>query len=279
VGGRLVVLRNLLKLLGLLVALCGALGGVGWVLDGVRGLSILVFCGLLLALAVYWYADRAVLGLVGARELPTGAAPGLHSTIERIAAQAGIVKPKLYVIPDGLPRALAAGRGPRGAAIAVSQGLLQALPPSELEGVLAHEIAHIRLRDVLVQSVAAEIASVVVETSRIAGWFSRAFLFVLGPIAAAFVHLLLSPNREYEADRAAARLCGTPLGLAAALIRMEQASELVEFRGSPAAEPLYTINPFEERGLAGLFATHPPVAERVRRLRALGESDSKLRAA
>jgi heat shock protein HtpX len=280
VGGRLVVLRNLLKLWGLLVALCAVLGGLGWVLDGYRGLSILVFCGLLLALAVYWYADRAVLGLVGARELPAGAGPGIHSTVERIAALAGVVKPKLYVIPDGLPRALAAGRGPRGSAIAVSQGLLQALPPSELEGVLAHEIAHIRHRDVLVQSVAAEIASVVVETSRVAGWFARALLWILGPVAAAFVHLLLSPKREFEADRTAARLCGTPHGLAAALIRLEQASELVEFRGSPAAEPLYTINPFEERGLAGLFATHPPVGERVRRLRALDpEGDAKLRAA
>ena len=135
--------------------------------------------------------------------------------------------------------------------------------------MLAHELAHIRNRDVLVQTAAVVVAAALIETSRVGGWLQRTLLFVLGPLAAAIVHLLLSPKREFAADRAAAALCGSPHGLADALIRLEQAAELVEFRASPATEPLYTINPFAEEGLAGLFVTHPPVGERVRRLRAL----------
>ena len=268
-GSKLLVARNLLKVWTLLLASCAALGAVGWLIDG-YGLSLIfVFAALLLGMATYWYADRAVLGLARARELPVGEAPGLHSTVERLAAVARVAKPRLYLMRDGLPRACCVGRGPRSAAIAVSVGLLQALSPAELEGALAHELAHIRRRDVLVQCVAVLIAAVTVEMSRIGGWFRRALLFVLGPVAAAFVHLLLSPKREFGADRDAALISGSPHGLASALIKLDQASELVEFRGSPVAEPIYIINPFEEEGLAGLFVTHPPVTERVRRLRAL----------
>jgi heat shock protein HtpX len=249
--------------------ICALLGGLGWVLNGYGLCLIFVFAGLLVAAGLWWYADRAVLGLVRARELPLAEAAGLHSTVERLAALAGVVKPRLYVMTDGLPRACSAGRGPRSSALAVSRGLLQALPPAELEGVLAHELAHIRHRDVFVQSVAVTTAAVIVETSRIGGWFRRWLLFVLGPVASAFVHLLLSPKREFDADKAAALMLKTPHGLGAALIRLDQASDLVQFEGSPVAEPVYTINPFEQKGLAGLFATHPPVEERVGRLRAL----------
>jgi heat shock protein HtpX len=218
--------------------------------------------------------------MVGARELPVGEAPRLHATLGGLAALARVSKPRLYLLNDGHPRALAAGRGPRGSSIAVSRGLLAAAPPAELEGVLAHELAHIRNRDVLVQTAAVVVAGALVETSRIGGWFQRALLFVLGPLAAAIMHLLLSPKREFAADRAAAALCGSPHGLADALIRLEQAAELVEFRANPATEPLYTFNPFAEEGLAALFVTHPPVGERVRRLRQLDPDwREKLRAA
>src|SRR5439155_1026170 len=126
-----------------------------------------------------------------------------------------------------------------------------------------------RGRGVLVQTSVVVLAAALIEMSRIGGWFERALLFVLGPVAAAIVHLVLSPKREFEADRFAARICESPHGLADALIRLEQASELVEFRANPATEPLYTFNPFAEEGLAALFVTHPPVGERVRRLREL----------
>ncbi len=132
-----------------------------------------------------------------------------------------------------------------------------ATPPAELEGVLAHELAHIRNRDVLVQTAAVVVAAALIETSRVGGWLQRTLLFVLGPLAAAIVHLLLSPKREFAADRAAAALCGSPHGLADALLRLEQAAELVEFRASPATEPLYTINPFAEEGLAGAVRDAP----------------------
>jgi heat shock protein HtpX len=277
---RLLAVANVLKAWALLVVVCGALAFAGWSLDGYRLLSIFLFCGLLLAAAVYWYSDRVALGMVGARELPFGEAPLLHSTVERLAALSGVAKPKLYLIPDGLPRALAVGRGPRGASLAVSAGLVSACPPAELEAVLAHELAHVRHRDVVVQTAVVVLAAWLVELSRIGGWFSRALLFVLGPVAAAFVHLMLSPRREYAADRAAAVICESPHGLADALMRLEQASELVAFRGSPATEPLYTFNPFMEEGLAALFVTHPPIGERVRRLRELDPAwRERLRAA
>ena len=264
---RFIAVRNILKAWLVVLGICAVLAGIGWVLDGYRGLSIFVFCGLLLVSGAYWMFDRVALGMVGARELPLAEAPLLHSTVERLAAVAGVVKPKLYLMPDGFPRALATGRGPRSSSIAVSAGFLSACPPAELEGVLGHEVAHVRHRDVLIQTGVVVLAAAIIESSRIGGWLQRSLLFVLGPVASACVHLLVSPKREFEADRTAANLCGSPHGLADALIRLEQASELVEFRASPTTEPLYTINPFMEKGLAALFVTHPPVAERVRRLR------------
>jgi len=277
---RLVAAWNLLKTWLLVAGGCLVVGAIGWPIGGYRLVSLLVFFGLLVAGAAYWYGDRVVLGMVGARELPVGEAPAVHASVAALAGLAGVPKPRLYVLPDGLPRALAAGRGPRGGVIAVSRGLLAAAPPAELEGVLAHELAHIRNRDVLVQTAAVVVAAALIETSRVGGWLQRSLLFVLGPLAAAIVHLLISPKREFAADRTAAGLCGSPHGLADALIRLERAAELVEFRASPATEPLYTINPFVEEGLAGLFVTHPPVGERVRRLRALDPDwREKLRAA
>ncbi len=264
-----IAVRNVVKGWLLLTGVCGVLAFAGWSLDGVRLLSIFVFCGLLLVGGAYWTFDRVVLGMVRARELPIAQAPLLHSTVERLAALAGVVKPRLYLIPDGMPLALATGRGPSSSALALSSGCLSACPPAELEGVLAHELSHVKHRDVALQTAVVVLAASMIELSRIGGWLERALLFVLGPIAAACVHLLLSPKREFEADRRAAELCGSPHGLADALLRLEHAAELVDFKASPATEPLWTFNPFLEQGLAALFVTHPTVEERVRRLRQL----------
>jgi heat shock protein HtpX len=266
---RLISVRNVVKAWLLLAGVCGVLAFAGWSIGGVRLLSIFVFCGLLLVIGAYWTFDRVVLGMVHARELPLAEAPLLHSTVERLAALAGVVKPKLYVIPDGMPLALATGRGPGSSALAVSSGCVSACPPAELEGVLAHELAHVKHHDVALQTAVVVLAASMIELSRIGGWLERALLFVLGPLAAACVHVLLSPKREFEADRRAAELCGSPHGLADALLRLEQAAELVDFKASPATEPLWTFNPFLEEGLAALFVTHPKVEERVRRLRGL----------
>src|SRR5205823_13715176 len=164
-------------------------------------LAVLVLARVvLLAAALYWYADRVAMGMVGARELLPGEVPALHSAVERLSARAGVAKPKLYLLSDGYPRALSAGRGAQGgAALAVSTGLLSVATPAELEGIVAHELAHLRRRDVVVQTLAVVIAAALVEASRLGGWLQRALLFVLGPLAASFVHLLLSPKREYEA--------------------------------------------------------------------------------
>ena len=242
---------------------------VGWAIGGLRLLSIFVFCALLLVVGAYWTFDRAVLGMVRARELPVAEAPLLHSTVERLAARAGVLKPKLYLIPDGMPLTLATGRGPTYASLAVSSGCVAACPPAELEGVLAHELAHVKHRDVALQTSVVVLAASLIELTRVGGWLQRPLLFVLGPVAAACTHVLLSPKREFEADRLAAAVCESPHGLADALVRFEQAAELVSFQASPATEPLWPFNPFMEEGLAALFVTHPKVEERVRRLRAL----------
>jgi len=211
--------------------------------------------------------------MVRARELPLAEAPLLHSTVERLAARAGILKPKLYLIPDGMPLTLATGRGPTSSAVAVSSGCVAACPPAELEGVLAHEIAHVKHRDIAVQTATVVLAASMIEATRIGGWLQRTLLFVAGPVAAACTHLLLSPKREFEADRTAAELCESPHGLADALVRLDQAAELVSFEASPATEPLWPFNPFLEQGLAALFVTHPPIDERIRRLRELDATE------
>lgn len=267
---RFLIARNVLKSWAVLTVFALVLAALGWQLGGYRLALLFVGSAVLLGAALYWYADRIVLGMVGARELLEGEAPALHATVESLASRAGVIKPKLYVLPDSYPRALSAGRGAGGGAgIALSVGLIGVASPAELEGIIGHELAHLRHRDVLVQTIAVVAAATIIETSRVGGLLQRALLFVLGPIAAAFVHLLLSQKREYEADRFAAELCHSPHGLADALVRLESAMELVAFEASPATEPLYTTNPFANEGLAALFDSHPPVGERVRRLREL----------
>jgi heat shock protein HtpX len=281
VRSRVAIARNLAKAWLILLVPAGLMAFAGWKLGGYR--LALLFGGsvVLLGAALYFYADRIAMGMVGARELLPGEAPALHGTIESLAVRAGVTRPKLYLLADGYPRALSAGRGAQGgAALAVSTGLLAVATPAELEGIAAHELAHLRSRDVLVQTIAVILAAAVVDISRIGGWLERTLLAVLGPVAASFVHLLLSPKREFEADRFASELCDSPHGLADALLRLESTMELVSFQASPATEPLYITNPFADERPAVLFVTHPPVGERVRRLRELyPDWRDKLRAA
>jgi len=269
VGRRTAAALNIAKTWALLLGAAAAFGGLGWLIGQYRVASIFAFCVLLAGGALYWYADRVVIGSLGARELLETEAPALHAAGRRLAARAGTPSPRPHLIRDGHPRILSAGRGGRGHALLVTTGLLAAAPPAELDGLIAHEIAHAARRDLLPQTVVCVLASMLLELSRVGGWFQRGLLFVLGPVASAIVHALLSPRREHAADRDAAALCESPHGLADALLRLEQASELVSFVGNPALEPLYAVDPFEDEGLAALFSTHPPTAERVARLRAL----------
>jgi heat shock protein HtpX len=231
-----------------------------------------VFCGLLAAVTAWWHGERVALAMVGARKAAESEAASVRSTLERLARRAGIVAPRLYLINDPFPRALSAGRGATTSAVVLSSGLVASASPAELEGVLAHEVAHVARRDVTVQTAAVLLASTLVELARLGGFLQRALLFVLGPVAAAFVHLLLSPRREHQADRMAAELCESPHGLADALLRLDLAGELVGLDASPVTEPLHTVNPFPRERPGTLFETHPPVTDRVRRLRELDPS-------
>lgn len=255
----------------LLVAVAAALfGGLGWLLGGLTTALLFAFCALLGATGVYRYGDRALLGMLGARPFALAESPGLRSSADKVAAKLAVRPPRLYLIDDGFPRLFAVGRGPGSSALAVSSGALQSLHPEELEAAVAHELAHVRRRDVLLHTFVVLFAVTLVETSRIGGWLSRALLYVLAPIAAAFVHVLLSQRRELQADALAATSTGKAHDLADALTRLDRAAELVEFAASPATEPLYPVDPFEAEGIARMFKTHPPLDLRVRRLRELG---------
>jgi heat shock protein HtpX len=279
-AGTLAVARNLAKIWALLIGFCAVLGGLGWALGEYRLASIFVFCALLAAVTAWWHGERVALAMVGARKAAESEAPVVRAALERLARRAGVVVPRLYLIIDPFPRVLSTGRGVTASTVVVSSGLVASASPAELEGLLAHEVAHVARRDVVVQTAAVLLASTLVELARLGGFLQRALLFVLGPIAAAFVHLLLSPRRELQADRFAADLCESPHGLADALLRLDLAGELVGLEASPVTEPLHTVNPFPRERPAALFDTHPPVAERVRRLRALDPAwPEKLRAA
>jgi heat shock protein HtpX len=249
--------------------LAAAFAGIGWLIGGKTTALLFVFSTLLAATAVYRYGDRALLGMLGARPYAFAEEPRLSSAVDAVAAKLEVRTPSLYLIEDGFPRLFIVGRGPRSSALAISTGCLRSLRPEELEGAIAHELAHARRRDVLVQTVVVLFAVTLVETSRVGGWLSRVLLYVLAPIASAFVHLLLSPRRELEADLLAAASIGSGHDLADALLRLESGARLVAFAASPATEPLYPIDPFEDSGLARMFKTHPELTARVARLRAL----------
>lgn len=264
------VALNLLKALALVAVLAAAFGALGWLIGGVTTALLFAFCSLLAATAVYRYGDRALLGMLGARPFALAEDPVLRSGADKVAAKLGVRSPHLYLIDDGFPRLFAVGRGPSSAALAISVGALRALRREELEAAIAHELAHVRRRDVLIQTFVVLLATTLVEMSRLGGWFSRFLLYIFAPIGAAFVHLMLSPKRELHADALAASATGAAHDLADALMRLDRAAELVDFAASPATEPLYTIDPFESEGLARMFKTHPPLEARIRRLRELG---------
>jgi heat shock protein HtpX len=269
-GVRPATARNLLKLWLLAAVFALPPVAIGYGIAGWSGAVLFLFAALLTEATIYTYCDRIVLSILGARELVAGERPSLHSAVERLSARALVVKPRLYLIADSFPRSLSVGRGPTASSLVFSLGLLTTAAPAELEGLIAHELAHIRNRDVAVQTTAVAVAATIVELTHIGGFFQRGLLFVFAPVAAAVESLLLSPKRELVADAAAAELCGSPHGLADGLIRIDQASELVSFAANPTTEPLYPVGLFgHDDHLARMFRTHPSFPERIRRLREL----------
>lgn len=236
----------------------------------------------------YYFSDKMAIAMTHSRELPEYEAPELHALIRQLATRAGLPMPKVYLTPSPQPNAFATGRNPQHAVIAVTEGLLQLLDRDELAGVLAHELAHVKNRDILVSSMAAMLAGAITwmadmiqwslmfaglggrddEEQSIGGLIGGLLMSILGPIAAMIIQLAISRSREFKADATGARIAGTPHGLANALLRLEQASAQIPAYGiSPSASHLFIVNPFKGKSLIQLFSTHPPIEERVRRLR------------
>lgn len=271
------------KTLLLLAALSGLLIFMGGAMGGKTGLIIAFGFALVMNVGSYWYSDKIVLRAYNAQELGPHDSPALHRIVEELAHNAGIPKPRICLIPQDAPNAFATGRDPEHGVVAVTRGLLRLLNPDELKGVLAHEMGHIRNRDILVQSVAAVIASTIVMLANFLQFaaifgggrssdngggniFGALALAILGPIAAGMIQMALSRSREYLADDSGARFAGDPLYLASALAKLDAYSKQMPMQANPATAHMFIVNPLVGR-MASLFSTHPPIEERIARLR------------
>lgn len=270
---------NNLKTFALLAAMTAILLGFGSMF-GRNGLMIGLFLTVAMNLGGYWFSDKIALAMSGAKEVAPADAPNLHQMVEAMCARAGLPKPRVYLIPENAPNAFATGRNPKHSAVAVTQGLLQMLSREELEGVVAHELAHIKHRDILISSIAAMMAGALTHMTYMMMWFGGGddeggsplglvgmlLSMILAPIAAGLIQMAISRSREYEADRLGAEICGNPRSLADALRKLEAGAQSMPMHADPATAHMYIVNPLKGVNFAALFATHPPTAERVRRL-------------
>jgi len=270
-------------LLGLLTGLFIAIGGL---LGGRSGMVVAFVMALVMNFVSFWFSDRIVLAMYGAQPIGEAEAPVVHRIVRNLATRAGIPMPRLYLIPAAQPNAFATGRSPQHAAVAVTEGILRIMDETELEGVLAHELSHVLNRDVLVSTIAATLAGAIGMLANMAQWglmfggqrddegrgsnpIALLATIILAPLAAMLVQLAVSRAREYGADASGARLTRRPLGLASALAKLHQASQVVPMNANPATAHLFIVNPLSAQGFARLFSTHPPVEERIARLRAM----------
>jgi len=288
------MMKNTLKTT-MLLALLGALFmGVGAALGGQGGLVIGLALGLLFVGGSYWFSDTIAVKAARAEPVTEAQAPQLYSIVRDLTTRAGMPMPKLYVAPAAQPNAFATGRNENHAAVAVTQGLLQVVDQDELRGVLAHEISHVRNRDILIGSVAAAVAMGITFAARMAMWgaiftggggrdrdggnvFGILAMAILAPVAAGLLQMALSRSREYEADRSGAELIGTGEPLAGALLKIESYAKQVPMDVDPAHATAYIINPFTGRkvNFANLFMSHPPTADRVARLRSMDRTPTQ----
>lgn len=278
-----------LKTFFLLAVLSAIILFLGRAMGGNTGLVIAAGLALAMNVGSYWFSDKIVLQIYKAKEVSASEAPMLHAMVEALAHSAEIPKPRVYIVPDASPNAFATGRNPSNAVIAVTEGILRTLSPDELRGVLAHEMGHILNRDILIQSVAGVLATMIMYLGNMLQWSAifgggrsnegdskgggviGAFaLAILAPIAASIVQMAISRSREYLADVTGARLCGAPRSLASALAKLDLASHRTPIhKGSPATESIFIVNPFQGSNFKNLFSTHPPIEERIRRLNAM----------
>lgn len=282
---------NTLKTGLLLAAMTALFVAVGGLFGGRNGMIIAFGFALVMNFISYWFSDKIVLAMQGAQELTPQDAPELFRTVERLTANAGLPMPRIYVIPGEQPNAFATGRDPQHGVVAVTTGLLRLLPRRELEGVIAHELAHIRNRDTLISAIAATIAGAIATLANMAQWallfggFGRSddeeqgggiaemvgglVMIIVAPIAATLIQLAISRAREFEADAGGARIAGDPEALASALERLHAYNAQIPLPVNPATASMYIVQPLTGAALANWFSTHPPVEQRVARLRAL----------
>jgi heat shock protein HtpX len=267
----------------LLASLSGLLVVIGALIGGPKTAGMFLILALLMNLGSYFFSDKLALSMSRAKPISESEAPKLYQMVRELTTRADLPMPRLYMIPQDQPNAFATGRNPKHAAVAVTRGITKLLSDEELRGVLSHELAHVKHRDILIQSVASAIGAAITYLAYMLMWFggedesplsavASLALVLLAPLAASIIQLSISRQREFAADAGGAEICGNPESLASALLRLEQGATAMPMQVNQAAEPLYIVKPFSSKGIAGLFSTHPPIEERVRRLRQMRPS-------
>ena len=280
-------MSNTLKTTFLLALLTGIILAIGRYFGGPNGLVIAFAFAVLMNFGSYWFSDKLVLAMYRAKPVSMQEAPELYSVVQNLTVKAQIPMPRIFIIDSPSPNAFATGRNPEHAAVAVTSGILQLMSRDELEGVLAHELSHVKHRDILIGSIAATLAGVIMMVADMARWaaifggFNRderengggmigtLALAILAPFAAMLIQMAISRSREYEADAGSARITHNPLALASALQKLGSATERVPLDASPQTAHMFIVNPLRGRGLAGWFSTHPPLEDRIARLRSM----------
>jgi heat shock protein HtpX len=277
---------NTIKTALLLGALTGLLMLIGGWFGGRSGVMIAFFFAVVMNFGSYWFSDKIVLAMYRAKSVSETEAPELYALVKNLALRASMPMPRVYIIPEQTPNAFATGRNEQNAVVAVTQGILRILNRDELEGVLAHELTHIRNRDILVGSIAATLAGAIVMLANMAQWaamfggfgrdgegrnniFGLIATAIFAPIAATLIQMAISRSREYLADEGGAKISGKPYGLAGALEKLSQASKAIPMEANPSTAHMFIVNPLTGRSLMNLFSTHPPIEERIARLRSM----------
>lgn len=277
-------MSNIIKTSILMAALTALFMIAGRILGGQSGMVFALVMALAMNFFAYWFSDKMALAMSGAREVSMADAPELHHVVENLARRAGLPKPRVYIIPKQTPNAFATGRNPQHSAVAVTEGLLRLLSRDELEGVLGHELGHIRNRDILISSIAAVMAGAISYLATMAQWamifgggrgddedngggiVGMLAMMIIAPLAAALIQMAISRSREYLADATGAEICGRPSSLAGALRQLENYNHQLPMKVNPATAQMYIVNPLTAGTMANLFSTHPPIQERIRRL-------------
>jgi heat shock protein HtpX len=277
---------NNVKTMVLLVALTLVLVWAGAVMGGKQGMTIAFIFALGMNLFAYWFSDKIVLKMYGAREVTESEAPELYGIVRRLAHKAEIPMPKVYMINREQPNAFATGRNPQHAAVAVTSGIMSILSQDELAGVIGHELAHVKHRDILISTIAATIAGAISFLAQMAQWamifgggrgdddeggspIAALIMMIVGPIAAMIIQLAISRSREYAADEGGARIAGNPRYLASALRKLSWASRKIPMDANPSTSHMFIVNPLSGGGILKLFSTHPPIEERISRLESM----------